>query len=72
MPEETNDPILRKFIDGRTDRQTRVISVITLSDRRRASNSVLWNKKTKLDPASILQNLINLTKTIIKNQHAKN
>ena len=50
MPEETNDPILRKFIDGRTDRQTRVISVITLSDRRRASNSVLWNKKTKLAP----------------------
>ena len=50
--------------DGRTDRRTRVISVITLSDRRPASNNVLWNKKTKLSPQ--LQNLINLIKTIIK------
>ena len=48
--EKTNDPIFIKFSDGRTDRRTRVISVITLSDRRRVSNSVLWKKKKKLAP----------------------
>ena len=68
--EKTNDPIFIKFSDGRTDRRTRVISVITLSDRRRVSNSVLWKKKKNWHPSSILQNLINLTKTNIQSLSA--
>ena len=77
VSEKTNDPVLRKFSDGRTDaqrdKQTDESDFIGRCPTNVERPTVTYEtRKHNWNPGSILHNLINLKSAIIKNyQHAK-